>query len=149
MTTAGEAASLFGGSPDLANDPFATSLGNDSAPAELPSGSDLFSGQDDSSAADLFASTGEADLFSAPAAASETGFGTYNANTTDYGDPYHAYGGQSSGAPAAEQYAPQTQTHYGTSNGYGHQQYGSVDAYGQQQYEQPQEVAGAQNILYL
>ncbi|TCD71886.1 hypothetical protein EIP91_000018 [Steccherinum ochraceum] len=129
MSTAGEAASLFGGSPDTANDPFATALGADAdaVPTEQAQAND----QEASNAAGLFGGpAGETDLFGATTTTTATstdaqGYQAYNPAPTDYGNGYDAYGAQSSGA--GNQYAQQQA--YGT----GHTQYGTTSGYGQQQ----------------
>ena len=137
MNTAGEAASLFGGPPDSANDPFASSLGTDtaatSAAGSHPNGSDPFAPQEDSNAAGLFGSTsGEGDFFSGAGASNTQDYGAYENHTTtaDYGySSYNGYGEQSQSSTTDNYYAPPA--HGNQQSQYS--QYGGADAYGQQQ----------------
>ena len=102
MNTAGEAASLFGGSPDSSNDPFgsATGIGDSGSAAESHLTGDPFSSQDTSnSAAGLFGSdSGNADLFGGAGASNLNEYGTYDDAPTAYGYSYDAHGSQDSGA---------------------------------------------------
>ncbi|THH33921.1 hypothetical protein EUX98_g247 [Antrodiella citrinella] len=132
MNTAGEAAALFGGPLDSANDPFATSFEAEttSASAELPTGGDPFSAQESSSAADLFASSKEPNLFASVDQTAGNEYGAYADTSAGYGHSYDAYGGHPNGAEdryTQESYAP-APTQYGTQNGYSQHQGGT--AYG-------------------
>lgn len=136
MNTAGEAASLFGGPPDSANDPFASSLGTDtaatSAAGSHPNSSDPFDPQGDSNASGLFGSTsGEGEFFSGAGASNAQDYGAYGNHTTaDYGySSYNAYSEQGQSSHTDNYYAPPA--HGNQQNQYS--QYGGVDTYGQQQ----------------
>lgn len=119
MSTAGEAASLFG-VPDLAADPFATVLGGDDADTTIhATNSNALSEQQASTALDIFGAEstdwlGGGEL--PPSHPSERGDSSARASYTY---------GASEAAPSvsAASYYPQHQDQYGHASGYGQPSY--------------------------